>query len=111
MSLNDRGYGKEKNIAGILIASGTFDDIICIICYGISKAIALNFAGYSLGKSMGMEIGILFIENIIALVIGVSLAMFGILFKYMKESRLRMYLKLAFCIFAAILFVIFEEVA
>ena len=49
MSLNDRGYGKSKNIAGTLIAAGTFDDIICIICFGICKTIALNYGGFSEG--------------------------------------------------------------
>jgi NhaP-type Na+/H+ or K+/H+ antiporter len=49
MSLNDRGYGKKKNIASTLIASGTFDDIICIICFSICKTIVLNDAGFGSG--------------------------------------------------------------
>lgn len=49
MSLNERGYGKSKNIAGTLIVSGTFDDIICIICFGICKTIVLNEAGFNHG--------------------------------------------------------------
>ncbi len=111
MSLNERGYGREKNFAGTMIASGTFDDIICIICFGICKAIALNFAGLSGGKSMGMEIGILFIENIIALVVGVSFGLTGWFFKFVQRPRLRIYLKLGFCLVAAIFFVIVEEYA
>ena len=47
MSLNDRGYGKKKNIAGTLIASGTFDDISCIIIFSICKTISLYNAGFA----------------------------------------------------------------
>jgi len=42
MSLNERGYGRDKNIAGILIASGTFDDIILIIINGICIELATH---------------------------------------------------------------------
>jgi len=45
MSLNDRGYGKDKNIAGTLIASGTFDDINLIIVNSICIEIAIHSAG------------------------------------------------------------------
>lgn len=82
MSLNDRGYGREKNFAGTLIASGTFDDIICIICFGICKAIALNSAGLSEGKSMGLEIGTIFIEDFVSLAVGVSLGLISWAFKF-----------------------------
>jgi solute carrier family 9B (sodium/hydrogen exchanger), member 1/2 len=109
MSLNDRGYGKDKNIAGTLIASGTFDDILCIICFGICKAVALSIGGFSTGNSIAWEIGLLFIEKIIALFVGVSLALFGWFFKFIKNDTLRINLKLAFCVFGAICFVIFEE--
>ena len=40
ISLNDRGYGKKSGIPTSLIAAGTFDDIICIICFGICKTVA-----------------------------------------------------------------------
>lgn len=60
---------------------------------------------------MGLEIGVLFIEKIIALVVGVGFAMLGWFFKFVERPRLRIYLKLAFCIIGAIFFVIDEEYA
>jgi NhaP-type Na+/H+ or K+/H+ antiporter len=111
MSLNDRGYGRSKNIAGILIAAGTFDDIICIICFGICKTVALLNGGFSGDSSMGLEIGRLFIDNLIGLAIGVILGLAGWLLKYVKSKELRMYLKLAWCVIIAMCMVIIEEVA
>ena len=87
MSLNDRGYGKKKNIAGILIASGTFDDIICIIVFSTCKTISVFNAGFSgSGSSLGWEIGKLFIENAVSLCIGVVLGLFGWVLKFIKDK-------------------------
>jgi len=87
MSLNDRGYGKKKNIAGILIASGTFDDIICIIVFSICKTISVFNAGFSgSGSSLGWEIGELFIQNAVSLCIGVVLGLFGWVLKFIKDK-------------------------
>lgn len=36
LSFNDRGYGKAKGIPGTLIASSIFDNIFCIILFGIA---------------------------------------------------------------------------
>jgi solute carrier family 9B (sodium/hydrogen exchanger), member 1/2 len=49
MKLNDSGYGRKKNIAGTLIAAGTFDDILCIIIFSICKTISLYNAGFGTG--------------------------------------------------------------
>ena len=64
-----------------LIAAGTFDDIICIICFGICKTVAYNEYGMSTGKSMGLSIGMLFIENITGLGVGIIMGLVGFLFK------------------------------
>jgi solute carrier family 9B (sodium/hydrogen exchanger), member 1/2 len=85
MSLNDRGYGREKNIAGTVIAAGTFDDISCIIIFSICKTIALNFGGFSGDESMALAIGKVFIENVVALIVGVSFALLGWFFKFIKD--------------------------
>ena len=39
MSLNDQGYGRKKGISSTMIAAGTFDDISCIILFGIVSTI------------------------------------------------------------------------
>lgn len=109
MSLNDRGYGKKKNIAGTLIAAGTFDDIICIICFGICKTIVLNEGGFDSGQSMGLAIGMLFVTNIVAFFIGIILGLGGWFFKFIKNPTLQIYMKLLYCIVGAMVFVIIEE--
>jgi len=109
MSLNDRGYGKKKNVASTLIAAGTFDDIICIICFSICKTIVLNENGFGSGQSIGVAIVMLFVGFIVAFFVGIGLGLFGYFFKFIKHPRVRIYSKLAFCIFGAISFVIIEE--
>jgi NhaP-type Na+/H+ or K+/H+ antiporter len=106
MNLHDKGYGRSKNIAGILIAAGTFDDISCIICFGICKSIALNFAGFSGDESLGWAIGKVFVENAISLVVGVCFGLGAWPFKFIKNNRIRINLKLVYCILGAMIFVI-----
>jgi NhaP-type Na+/H+ or K+/H+ antiporter len=106
MNLYDKGYAREKNIAGTLIAAGTFDDISCIIIFEICKSIALNFAGYSEGESLAWAIGKVFVQNAIGLVIGVSLGLGAWPFKFIKNNKIRIYSKLLFCIIGAMVFVI-----
>eukprot|EP00347_Sterkiella_histriomuscorum_P019238 403342411 len=110
MSLNDRGYAKKNNLSGTLIAAGTFDDIICIICFGICKTILLSQAGFT-EESMAMSIGLLFIGNVVALLIGITLGLCGWFLKYIKNAQTRIHMKLCYCIFGAISFVIIEEYA
>jgi Kef-type K+ transport system membrane component KefB len=38
----DQNRGKKKGIVPTLIASATCEDILCIICFGIVKSIAIN---------------------------------------------------------------------
>jgi len=42
MNLMDNGYGRSKGIPTSLIAAGTFDDIVMIICNGICLQIAVG---------------------------------------------------------------------
>jgi len=109
MGLNEKGYGRKKNIAGTLIASGTFDDIVCIICFGICKTIVLNTAGFDDGQSMGLAIGELFIGNIVGFFVGVCMGLLGWFFKFIKNDQLRIYMKFLYCILSSISFVIMEE--
>lgn len=61
IALNDQGYGRKNGLTTSLIASGTFDDIISIICFGICKTIAYNEYGMINGSSLGLAIGLLFV--------------------------------------------------
>lgn len=40
ISLDARGFGRKKGIASAMIAAGTFDDILCIVMFGIFSALA-----------------------------------------------------------------------
>lgn len=44
LSLNEKGYGRAKGIPGTMIASGTFENITCLILFGICKQITFNKA-------------------------------------------------------------------
>lgn len=44
MRLNEQGYGRAKGVAGSLIASCTFDNIICLIIFGIVQNVAFEKA-------------------------------------------------------------------
>ena len=35
LSFNERGYGRAKGIPGTMIAASTFDNINCIVLFGI----------------------------------------------------------------------------
>jgi hypothetical protein len=64
MRLNEQGYGREKGVAGSLIASCTFDNIIALICFGICKSITWEYANRARGiegQNMALTIGMLFI--------------------------------------------------
>jgi hypothetical protein len=45
MSITEKGYGKKKGIGSLLIAGCTFDTILCIIGFGITRAITFDKAG------------------------------------------------------------------
>lgn len=43
MKWNELGYGRSKGIASSLIAACTFDNISCLILYGVCKTIAFEY--------------------------------------------------------------------
>jgi hypothetical protein len=102
IQLNDRGFGTKKNICGTLIAAGTFDDIICIICFSICKTVSLYYGGFSGGGSLAWVITYLFVQNIISFFIGVSLGLMGWVFKYIHNKDVRLFVKLIWVISVAI---------
>ena len=103
MTLNNKGYGRKKNIAGILIAAGTFDDIICIILFSVCKTVALHNGGFDApGSSMSWAIGYLFVQNIVAYFIGMALGLMGWVFKFIKDEYTRLLVKAAWLIICAL---------
>ena len=66
MRWNELGYGRSKGIAGSLIASCTFDNITCLILFGICKTIAFEYAAENKGlesknKNIAWSIGSIFV--------------------------------------------------
>ena len=57
---------------------------------------------------MAFAIGMLFIENVAALAIGIVYGLTGWFYKFIKNPKIRIYCKLAHCIVAAMFFVIVE---
>ena len=109
INLNERGYGREKGVISSLIAAGTFDNIICIICFGICKTVAYSNYDMTTGRSLGLSIGILFLENLAGLAVGIFMALLGVVFNKLPQTTLTMHLKMWYCIACAIGFVIAGE--
>ena len=89
-----------------MIAAATFDDIICIICFGICKTIAYTEYEMNLGTTVGLAIGYLFIQNIVGLGAGIILGIFGWFFKFIPRKSFRIYSKFVYCVACAIGFVL-----
>jgi hypothetical protein len=86
INLNEKGYGRAKGINSSLIAAVTFDDIICIICFGICKTISYNDYNMTGGKSLGLSIGTLFLENLAGLGAGIIMGLVAYFFNYLPKS-------------------------
>jgi hypothetical protein len=113
MRLNDQGYGKDKGIAGSLIASCTFDNIICLIIFGICKTITFAYAARDRGEdvgNMGLKIGMLFIHNVAGLIVGVAFGLLAMLFKFIQHFKYCIWLKAFYCMLVGIAFIIIGEV-
>lgn len=105
ITLLQKGYGVEKGVVSSLIAAGTFDDIVCIILFGICKTVAYNEYGMSSGKSMDEAIGMLFTEFFIGLAVGIIMGLTCYFFKYLNGFRYLLELKAFYCFAMAIAFV------
>lgn len=80
ISLLQRGFGIQKGICSSLIAAGTFEDIICIIAFAIFKEIAYSENGMSSEKSISLAIGMVILENVIGLAVGILMGFVAIVF-------------------------------
>ena len=112
MSLNEKGYGASKGIAGTLIAGCTFDTIICIICFGICKTLVFEKAAQALGHSQSntaYKIGMLFVENVVGLAVGVLVGMAAWPIRYIAKWKYCRYVKAAYCVAFAIGFILAGE--
>ena len=114
MKWNEKGYGRSKGIAGILIASCTFDNILCLILFGICKNVAMDIISKSKGvtqseSSFAWSIASVFVENIAGIIAGVFMGFLSWFFKFIESWKYIINLKCAYCLSVAVAFVIAGE--
>lgn len=108
MGLMDKGYGHEKGICAAMIGSGTIEDILCIFLCSIVRAMSYSSVGMGFDTSMGLVVGIVLLENLCGLIVGVLLGLLGSLLNRVDdESKL---IKMWYCIFCSIFLVFLGEV-
>lgn len=92
LGFHEKGYGKHKGIAPLVIASVAFDNIFCIIMFGVCKTIAFNLAYTRVGvddpQEMGLTIGMLFVQNVVGIAAGKIMGLFSFFFKFIKNPTL-----------------------
>jgi hypothetical protein len=116
MKWNELGYGRSKGIAGSLIASCTFDNIICLILFGICKTVSFEYAAIekhlvSKNKNIAWSISSIFVHNIAGVIAGIIMGLLGWFFKFIQHKSYCLNLKCAFAIVTAISLIIAAELS
>ena len=103
MGLDARGYGRSKGIASSLIAAGTFDDILCIVLFGLCETLAFAGKGGSKkNENAGKEVGMIILEVVTGFGIGILFGLAGWFFKYLDHLSYVLWLKCGWCVAFAI---------
>ncbi|CDW88253.1 mitochondrial sodium hydrogen exchanger 9b2 [Stylonychia lemnae] len=100
--LNGQGYGKDKAILSQLIVAGIFEDTHCIIFFGICQTIAYYQNSMQTTQSYGLTIGLLFVDNLIGIAVGILLGLSGLIFRCLCQNNLTQYIKLCFVVICCI---------
>jgi NhaP-type Na+/H+ or K+/H+ antiporter len=115
MRWDSEGYGRSKGIAGSLIAACTFDNISCLILYGICKTVSFQYAaevkGFKDHENPAWAIGSIFVHNVAGIIAGVIMGLVGWLFKFIDHKPFTINLKAAYTIFVAIGLIIASEMS
>ena len=115
MRWDNEGYGRSKGIAGSLIAACTFDNITCLILFGVCKTIAFQYAAETRGShshsNPAWAIGSIFVHNLAGIAGGVILGLAGWFFKFCEKWSMQIYFKCAFGILGAIGLIIAAELS
>ncbi len=111
---NDQGYGRSKGITSSLIAACTFDNIICLILFGICKTVAFEYAAerkhlVSKNSNVAWSIGKIFVHNLAGVALGFFLGSFGWVLKCIKHKIICLWIKCIYCIISAIIIVVAAE--
>jgi hypothetical protein len=114
MKWNEQGYGVAKGIAPSLIAACTFDNIICLIMFGVCKTITFEHAAEIKGlgsknTNVAWSIGKTFVHNLAGVGLGFVLGLFGWALKFIKHKMIGLWIKCIYCIIASIIIVVAAE--
>ena len=101
-------------MAASLIAGCTFDNIICLILFGICKTLAFEHAAahkhlVSKNTNVSWSIGKIFVHNLAGVGLGLVLGLFGFAFKCIKNKTIGLWIKCIYCIISAIVIVVAAE--
>ena len=100
MAFKLKGYGNNKGIPATCIAGGTFDVILCIIVLGITTTVTFN--RIESDGNGGLVIGMLFVELVTGLGIGVIMALLSWVFKFIPHKPTQMWVKAIYCLAFAV---------
>jgi len=111
---DEQGYGRSKGMAASLIAGCTFDNIVCLILFGICKTVAFEHAAenkhlVSKNSNVAWSIGKIFVHNIAGVGLGVVLGSFGWALKFIKHKMIGLWIKCIYCVISAIIIVVAAE--
>jgi type III secretory pathway component EscS len=93
-----------------MIAAGTFDDVLCIFCFGICESISISKARTS-SQSIAVTIIIVLASIIVGALIGIACGFIGWTFKFIKNESLRTWVKFIWCFMVVLSFAIGSDVA
>jgi hypothetical protein len=116
MKWNDQGYGRSKGMVASLIAACTFDNIICLILFGICKTVAFEHAAerkhlVSKNSNVAWSIGKIFVHNLAGVGLGLVLGSFGWALKLIKHKMIGLWIKCIYCVISAIIIVVAAELS
>ena len=114
MKWNDQGYGRDKVMTASLIAACTFDNIICLILFGICKTVAFEHAAehkhlMSKNTNVAWSIGKIFVHNVAGVGLGGILGLIGWGLKFINNKPVGLWIKCIYCIICAIIIVVAAE--
>jgi NhaP-type Na+/H+ or K+/H+ antiporter len=113
MRWDSEGYGRSKGISGSLIAACTFDNITCLILFGVCKTVAFQYAAETKGtkshSNPAWAIGSIFVHNIAGIIAGVLMGLVGWLFKFIEHKSYSINLKCAYTLIISIGLIIASE--
>ena len=107
ISLVELGYGRNKGIPLMLVAAGTFEDIIAIVINGICQKIAFQavFDGASGEGASIFAVALSIIgEVVMGFVVGMLLGAIGYTLNWINHPITRTRVKFFYCILISILF-------